>query len=362
MVAPVSPNPPLFLAFASGSISYSCAPCGRCCRGLGMASELSHLHASPELTLLAPFAAPREAGDPLQSLYTFADGCRFLSADNACALHYRSGPAAKPRICRLFPFSRLHEVDGLWVLLPHGSCPWQAAEHPPSPQSLHETVLADLNPLLAQGLTPKSLDVLTPMPANDRLRLETAIRDQLDLMSDVQHALASMDDTQGQLTGAYPPPSDLDVWLDLLRCAGEPPPLSQKNGRLLIAALPALRVSALGAVPLVAAPLLIRGFVLWLRATAELGLRTFTGEDILHLFAHATPLLRLLCCANQPIPELPATLWAPDAPFAEIWRAIGANIGRPLGPALLKLARGDKLGPLSIFAALGRQLPTHLFF
>ena len=52
--------------------------------------------------------------------YTTATG-----DDNLCDIHRERGAAAKPRICRLFPFSKLADIDGLWTVLPHHRCPWR---------------------------------------------------------------------------------------------------------------------------------------------------------------------------------------------------------------------------------------------
>ena len=141
----------------------------------------------------------------------------------------------------------------------------------------------------------------------------------------------------------------------MLRCAGEPPPLSPASERTLIAAIPALRVELLTALPLAAVPNGLRAFCLWLRSLAELREREWCGEDILSLLSHVTPLVRLLAFAEQPLPPLRRD--APAPLLKELWPELCDKAGQPLGTTLLALLRPMERGALSFMMQLGWVWP-----
>ncbi len=366
-MARTSPPPrltgrPLFIAFASGAITYDCEPCGRCCKGQGYADELVHLRRSPELERLAPFvASPADAPGGLVAFHDFADGCRFLADDNACELHRRHGPAAKPRLCRLFPFSRLLDVDGLWVLLPHPLCPWTPSPTGRDRRSHHPTLLAELGEAPANELLVAPHPPMTGVVAATRLAAELAIRDAGSLAGSPRAHLRRARAVHEEHYGAAWAAPELDLWLDLLRCAGAPPPLSPHNARLFNAAVPLLRVLALPHLPLPALPLALSAFELWLRALRELGARRLAGDDLPHLFAAALPLVTLMAYAEHVVPEVPAALAAGEGDVAALWRGIAGHVGEPLGAVLLELLRAERLGALSVLTLLGRNFPHTLF-
>jgi hypothetical protein len=340
---------PLYLAFTSGSITYDCAPCGRCCRGLGFADDLAHVSSSASLRRVAAFAADRDPPAVLRSFHTYADGCRFQGDDNGCDLHRHGGPEAKPRICRLFPFSRIVDVEGLWVVLPQASCPWTAGQD--SPYSRHADILHDLPPALLASLTPGRLNVRTSLSPEARLALEERLRDAVAVTTSAAEALSVMARGQGDVTLAAP-----EMWIDLLRTAGEPASLSPRMTRLFITALPILRIELLGVLPLEAIPTALRAFELWLRASAELGARELTGADLQHLLSQALPLLRVLLHAPAPVPRVPEVFMDDEHPRHPLWRALANRPGMPLGAAVLELLREHRLGPVSLLAQLGRDL------
>jgi hypothetical protein len=351
----------VFIAFPSGSLRYDCAPCGRCCKGLGYADDLVHLGASKKLGRMAPFLDSAGGATPLASFYTYADGCRFLGDDNLCDLHRQGGPGAKPRICRLFPFSRLVDVDGMWALLPHMRCPWTASLTGADALSEHAAIVADLAPLVAGALAPSPHPVLTHVDASKRRAGETAVRDDLALDEAPRQAMARALALHRRHFGPALAAPERDLWLDLLRCAGAPPPLSPTNARLFVAALPSLRLLLASHVPLAAVPAAVAAFELWLRALRELAHRPLTGEDLFHLLEAALPLVTVMTYAELPLPDLPDTLLAPDAPLSGLWTALEPSAGRPFGDALLAFLRGDKLGPVSVLTLLGRHFPHALF-
>lgn len=353
----------LYLAFVSGSLSYDCRPCGKCCRGHGLGGDLTRIGQIPQVRRIAAFLDHDNTKGPLASFFTYADGCRYQGDDNLCDIHRAQGTAAKPRICRLFPFSKLVDLDDLWVVLPHERCPWRARDGGgPDPLSDHRAVLSDLSNEDGDFLStvaPAVLLPVTPLACGDRRRLEERVRDALDLDA-LDGGAGRMVDTVAAIQeelgpGAYRRPADPELWLDMLRCAGPPPPLSARSERTFIAAIPALRVELSTTLPLAAVPNGLRAAALWLRSLAELKRRELCGEDLLSLLGHATPLLRLMALAEQPLPTL-----RPEAPtplLEELWPELCDKAGAPLGTTLLALLRPMERGALGFMMQLGRLWP-----
>ncbi len=353
----------LYLAFASGSLTYDCPACGKCCRGHGLGGDLTRIGSIPQVRRIAAFLDHENTKGPLASFFTYADGCRYQGDDNLCDIHRAEGSAAKPRICRLFPFSKLVDLDGLWVVMPHERCPWTARSgQEPDPLSTHEAVLADLtndDDTFLDAVQPGMLLPVTPLPAAKRRELEERIRDALNLDAldgGAEQALAAVADTQAALRpGVLAAPQDPELWLDMLRCAGPPPPLSPASERTLIAAIPAVRIELLTALPLAAVPNALRAFALWLRSLDELQRGELCGEDILSLLERVKPLLRLLALAERPLPALRPE--PPNAVLAEVWPELCDKAGEPLGTTLLALLRPMERGALSFMMQLGRMWP-----
>src|SRR5688572_23720227 len=175
-------SPELFFAFADGAITFDCAPCGRCCKSVGTGIDRAQLETSEDLQRMLVFLDPAGTTRPLVSVFTFADGCRQLTPDNLCDLHRRGGPQAKPRICRLFPFSRLVDLDGMWTLLPQGHCPWVGSAAPAA-FSRHSALLEELagagsetgSRSWPEWFVPVPLPVVTRLPSLTRRQLETTV-------------------------------------------------------------------------------------------------------------------------------------------------------------------------------------------
>ncbi|MEZ4271352.1 MAG: YkgJ family cysteine cluster protein [Myxococcota bacterium] len=346
---------PIYMAFRSGGLHYDCRPCGRCCKGGGIGEDRDRLKADSTLLPMAPFVDSTTTQTPLIHFFTYADGCRHLNHDNLCNLHAEGGSAAKPRICRLFPFSHMVDIDGLWAILPHPTCPWVAnPSDDPSPLSNHEAIRQELTPLLDAGIRPIPLRPLTPVPTQQRWELESRIRDATSNPNvSTQSALEAMHDIQGDILGRPPwSPSPL-LWLDMLRCAGEPQPLDRATEELFVAALPTLRLTLLPSLPLHAIPGALAAFHLWLGATAELSRPTLRGDDLLHVLRGATPLLYALALAEQPLPELPPQPPTNFPLLATIWEQLQAAVEQPFGETVLRLLQAYDVGALTLTAKLG---------
>ncbi len=117
---------PLFFAFPSGALSYSCAGCDApCCKGqpigIGRSRELVTIQqAQPRATL---FSVPGWNDGPLLSLTPPPEKCWFFDRNGRCRLEHVVGRDAKPTGCRLFPFSKIVAVGEALAVLPDFVCP-----------------------------------------------------------------------------------------------------------------------------------------------------------------------------------------------------------------------------------------------
>ena len=60
-------------------------------------------------------AAPLPGGERMTFARTPSGGCVFLAADERCSIHRHLGAAAKPQVCREFPYSFVQTPDGVAV-------------------------------------------------------------------------------------------------------------------------------------------------------------------------------------------------------------------------------------------------------
>jgi hypothetical protein len=108
----------IYFPFFDGAFRYDCVRCGgQCCKGLGFAVGSSEL--VPLLVrrpVVAPFVQP--AGRHA-SIIDLAEGCWFFTSDGRCSIEIGDGYAAKPSICRLFPFTRVYRIGQVTVVEPH---------------------------------------------------------------------------------------------------------------------------------------------------------------------------------------------------------------------------------------------------
>jgi len=120
-----APDRPLLLP---DGVVFTCQHSGACCRGdwlIGV-DDASHarlrdidwtLHdpALPKTDAFVPLPSPRPSGERV-TLARRADGaCVFLAPDARCAIHRHRGAAAKPQVCRAFPYHFVETPDGIAV-------------------------------------------------------------------------------------------------------------------------------------------------------------------------------------------------------------------------------------------------------
>jgi hypothetical protein len=146
----------IHLPFLDGALAYDCARCGaKCCKGHGFGMRGDEL-----VPLLArrPAVAPfiHFAGGHVNALDLTDDGCWMLRPDGRCAIEIDDGRAAKPTVCKLFPFTRAYRVGEAVIVEPHLLlCPLEDAR---GAGVRHADVLSDIMamgaelPLLARSL------------------------------------------------------------------------------------------------------------------------------------------------------------------------------------------------------------------
>lgn len=373
----------LHFAFGSGALTYDCGSCGKCCRGYGLGEDISRLATDSRATPLLAFAdidshRPAPSSDSragLLALFTFADGCRYQGDDHLCDIHRQHGAAAKPRICRLFPFSQIVDIDGLWTVIPQPRCPWRASRHDDdeSARSIsdHGALRQDFGGDFLEGVSPERWQAASPMAPEQRRALESRVQEVVrggrlprfarradetpvvEAPADVFRVVEDVVEAAGFTPWSI---QDEDLWLDLLRCAGAPRPLDQASANLLVASVPILRALWSREFTQEQLPLALRALHVYLMALDELGGEELRGEDLLHLADFALPWVRLMVAAERPLPDLPES--APHPDWNEHWpqlRDHAAN-GSLLGPALLEVLRPVEHGAVVLLRALGRWL------
>lgn len=175
--------------------NWDCHGCGDCCRLYNVRvtdEEKSRIEAqdwSAELPGVAPVVFDKSLGG--HRLAQTTDGtCVFLGPDNRCRIHAKYGPAAKPRVCRLFPFVFTPAGDHWRVGVRYG-CP-SAADNKGRPVTAHADDLKEYAALLD---APPSADPPPLRPGQsvswpDLLRFVKAIGEQLaDTATPIEHRL-----------------------------------------------------------------------------------------------------------------------------------------------------------------------------
>ena len=157
----------LFFPFLDRSLAYDCQSCGSsCCKASGIALE-----ARTELIQFARFAPrgaaflrPSSHGERLAELQHLLDGCWMLRPDGLCDVEVQEGHAAKPSVCRLFPFNRLQDADTAVVVgIAAALCPMRDAADARDGQSWeglrHELLREPLEELPPQPLPPAAQEL-----------------------------------------------------------------------------------------------------------------------------------------------------------------------------------------------------------
>ncbi len=360
---------PLYFAFLDGSLGYDCAACGgHCCHGLGFGLGRGAL-----VPLLArhPQAAPfAQAAGGMATILTLADeGCWYLRGDGRCVVEAEDGRAAKPSVCRLFPFNRLHAVGGVTVVEPQLlNCPLEDR------LGRGGVTFAELRAELG------ACGDLPVVPANGPAGLPDDWLDRERAV--VELSGAHLDEPDPIVLCAAQVPSEADRlvrlrawWRRSLGLDAEAIESEERLGRPLALLAPALRFSTLfhaaqGPYPKVAArlPSLLLGFALYSGLAARaLGHGRPPGLRALAELFRGTVFQRELLARWDRPAWLDATPMASDLPppvgaAHEALQRLLADGPRPLGEAfdaaaeplvpwerhLLLRALADRLGSLRI--------------
>ena len=110
------------------NVVFTCQNSGACCRSdwlIGV-DAVSHARlrdvAWPTLDpalgpgeKFVPLAFPLPSGERLTFARNPAGSCVFLTSDTRCSIHRHLGAAAKPQVCREFPYHFVETPDGVAV-------------------------------------------------------------------------------------------------------------------------------------------------------------------------------------------------------------------------------------------------------
>ena len=225
---------------------------------------------------------------------------------------------------------------GASVLLPARRLPWEACFGEAPPRSS-----------LSPGLRVESSTLTYPggaySPGLDREVAEACM--PAPSLEALLERVRELEAAHGVKSSA---PMDEDLWLDLLRCAGSPPPMEAPQEALVVALMPAFRFLYGAWVPREDVAVATEAFCLWLRALRELGLEDLKGNDLFCLHEFSLPLIRLLVQVRRPVAELldlldlGGTVWA------------GLRPDEPLGLGCLRVLRGLRCGAVLELAGLSR--------
>lgn len=168
---------PFHFAFPDSVLHYDCAQCtALCCLGHGIGAHRRELvpllRKAPEL---ASWATTRS-----RELVFFRNAfgrCSFLNARDRCGVEEELGRAAKPSLCKAFPFNRISLLGDVRVVTPNFLCPLRleaassanAGQHAKLAQELEEAGWLD------QDFT--QLHLHESEAPEDYLRGEVALRD-----------------------------------------------------------------------------------------------------------------------------------------------------------------------------------------
>jgi Fe-S-cluster containining protein len=120
----VSAPTEIYIAFPDGVFDYDCVKCGSlCCCGHGFGGV-----AGAEMgALLERHAELRHwvqlRDDGSVRLINPGDRCLFLESDGRCRVEAGEGRAAKPGVCRAFPFNRMHRIGETLAVSASVMCP-----------------------------------------------------------------------------------------------------------------------------------------------------------------------------------------------------------------------------------------------
>ncbi len=172
-----------YFAFPDGLFDYSCAECGGlCCRGFGFGGRVESgqdpldglLERHPALAALlirydrglAIFATP-------------PNGCVFQALDGRCRIEADHDRAAKPGLCRAFPFSRIVRIGDTPVVAPNFLCPLRIVvpSRPGHVAGTHDHLAAELDACGFLSLEHRAVRLHASEQPGDALASETTLRD-----------------------------------------------------------------------------------------------------------------------------------------------------------------------------------------
>src|SRR4030095_13357331 len=109
-------------------VVFTCQSCGDCCRGDWLIGVDDAAHAAlkdvdwtrhdPALGAGEKFTRlplPLASGERMTFARSVSGACVFLSEESRCGIHTHLGYAAKPQVCREFPYHFLDTPDGIAV-------------------------------------------------------------------------------------------------------------------------------------------------------------------------------------------------------------------------------------------------------
>jgi Fe-S-cluster containining protein len=192
----------VYFTWPDRALSYQCAGCGACCKGLGIGIDATGGQLAA-LTARRPRLIPflRRRGDAVTA-FNPRDRCWFLAGDGLCRIEVEDGRAAKPASCRLFPFNRVFTLGAL-TIVDYNSviCPLRLGGDAPV---AHADVLAEIESIADPAIVGSAL------PADgDGLAILTAERELSEILfasTGVPMAAAiDVDAVLDTILGAAPP-------------------------------------------------------------------------------------------------------------------------------------------------------------
>jgi hypothetical protein len=357
----------LYLAFPDGVFHYECAQCNAfCCRGYGFAGsferEMRPLFA--RYPMIQGMATKRTGDFVVFS--TPASGCILLGSDNRCRIEKDLGKAAKPSICRLFPFNSFTRIGKTVVVSPHFLCPLrvEVPARPGEVEGTHSRVEAAVRDsgILDKFYIDQNVPRLSLHPSSDAasvLRREIRFR---DLCSKAIGRRRFRDVLESESS------EGLDEFVErATRLMGSKPPRRSKSrdrlDEILLALAPALRLEllSLSTEDILRALALGEAVVRQLTATSE---GSITPKGVYSILQNSGPALRLLARDCESFVRIrPARLKTPSFGDPELTFAAFATL-RGLGSCSDPLRTlEDTLDPLPtasdrvvLLTQLGQQI------
>lgn len=354
----------VYFTWPDQRLSYTCAGCGACCKGLGIGldvvgGQLVQLVARrPEVV---PFL--RRRGDAT-TLWNPRDRCWFLADDGHCRVEVEDGRAAKPAACRLFPFNRVFTLGAITVVdFNSVICPLTLDG--PTPIA-HADVLAEL----ATIHDPAIVGVTLPAEAGGEAML-AAERDAAVALR--ARAATPSDDPAWLATALGATADDVAAVRGLLDALGlAPRPLSPATRAAALALVPSLRFNELWGprqyAPRAAVrPRLTAMTLAWLELAAigaALAGRDLGMQELTTLWSEQAAVTYAAACWRD-VPRLkPGPFELPGSDPGGVVRALAQGCvdnrkaGRPLGaiaaPILAAAAPIDRVTALKLAEPLWR--------